>query len=335
MLSNLMDNIQKNDRRRTFIMSMTYGLQLPQGFLQELKGIEGPIEAYEALTRVAQVAEESGYASIWTADHFQTQPEPTQETFFECWTTTAALARDTRRIRVGQMVTANSYRNPALQAKMASTVDVLSHGRFTFGIGAGYYEPDYRTYGYEYPDGATRVRQLREAVQVILALWTEQEATFEGKYYQVRNAINQPKGVQRPHIPLMIAGFGEQVLLKIVAQYADAYNTIGDAATVAHKFAVLKQHCETVGRDYENIHRTAVAICGIGETDEEARALFLSRPSPIIPGDVFSYGLIGSIETIRRRLAAFEEAGVQELILWLPDTAQLKSIRQFAKAFIR
>src|SRR5581483_2265750 len=106
--------------------------------------------------------------------------------------------RDTKRVRIGQMVTGNSYRNPALQAKMASTLDVLAHGRYTFGIGAGYYEPDYRTYGYEYPDANVRLRQLREAVQVILALWTEQQANFDGTFYKVRDAINQPKGVQQP-----------------------------------------------------------------------------------------------------------------------------------------
>src|SRR6266568_3322594 len=170
-------------------MSLKYGLILPQGYGRELLGIKDPIEAYETMTRMAQVAEESGFEAVWTADHFQTAPVPTQETFFECWTTTAALARDTKRIRVGQMVTANSYRNPALQAKMASTLDVLSHGRYTFGIGAGYYEPDYRAYGYTFPDAKTRLRQLQEAVQVILTMWTQEEATFEGRYYQIRGAI--------------------------------------------------------------------------------------------------------------------------------------------------
>jgi F420-dependent oxidoreductase-like protein len=315
-------------------MSLTYGLQLPQGYLQELTGIEGPIEAYETLTRVAQTAEEYGYASIWTADHFQTAPAPSQETFFECWTTTAALARDTKRVRIGQMVTGNSYRNPALQAKMASTLDVLSHGRSIFGIGAGYYEPDYRTYGYEFPEARVRARQLREAVQVILAMWTEPEATFEGTYYQIRGAINQPKGVQQPHIPLLIAGVGEQVTLKLVAQYADACNVLGDPATLAHKFAVLKQHCESIGRDYTSIQRTTVTVCSIGETDEQAQALFHSRVH-FFPGDILSYGLIGSIETIRQRLAAYEEVGVQELVLWFPDAAQLESLRRFARAFIR
>jgi len=186
-------------------MSLKYGLFLPQGYVQELAGIKDPVEAYETLTRWAQTADQSGYDSVWSPDHFITAP-PSQEMIFECWTTAAALARDTKRVRIGQLVTGNSYRNPALQAKMASTLDVLSHGRLTFGIGAGWYEPDYRAYGYAYPDGPERLRQLQEAVQVILAMWTQEEATFEGNYYQIRGAINQPKGVQQPHIPLMIGG---------------------------------------------------------------------------------------------------------------------------------
>src|ERR1051326_3572959 len=120
---------------------------------------------------------------------------------------------------------------------MASTVDVLAHGRLTFGIGAGWYEHEYRAYGYEYPAASERLRQLHEAVQVILAMWTQKEAVFEGRYYQLRGAINQPKGVQQPHIPLLIGGGGEQVTLKLVAQYGDACNITGSLATIQHKFA--------------------------------------------------------------------------------------------------
>src|SRR2546430_4235160 len=172
-------------------MALQFGLLVPQGWRMDLVGITDPVEAYETMTRVAQEAEELDYDSIWLFDHFHTVPVPTQEVTFECWTSTAALARDTKRVRVGQMVTCNNYRNPALLAKMASTVDVLSHGRLIFGIGAGWHEQEYRAYGYEYPDAPERLRQLREAVQVILAMWTQDEAHFEGKYYQVRGAINQ------------------------------------------------------------------------------------------------------------------------------------------------
>lgn len=187
---------------------------------------------------------------------------------------------------------------------MASTVDVLSHGRLTFGIGAGWYEPEYRAYGYQYPDVPERTHQLREAVQVILAMWTQDEVVFEGKYYQVRGAINQPKGVQQPHIPLLIAGGGERVTLKLVAQYADACNVLSDPTTARHKFAVLKQHCEAVGRDYESIYRTTSTPCIIADTDDQAQALLSERMKTLFPGDILSYGLIGSPETIRQRLAA-------------------------------
>jgi F420-dependent oxidoreductase-like protein len=315
-------------------MSLKYSIFLPLGIGGELAGFKGPIEAYEALTHVAQTADELGYETLWLPDHFHTVP-PSQATLFESWTTAAALARDTKRVRIGHMVTGNNYRNPALQAKMASTLDVLSHGRYTFGIGAGWYEQEYHAYGYKYPDAPERLRQLREAVQVILGMWQEEEATFEGNYYQIRGAINQPKGVQQPHIPLLIAGDGEQVTLKLVAQYADACNVLGDFATLEHKFAVLKQHCQTIGRDYLCIHRTTLTLCVIDDTDEQARALIPGGAQLGFPGDVLSYGLIGSPTTIRQRLAAYEAAGVQELVIGFFDVLhKLDAVHRFAREFI-
>src|SRR5436190_8679590 len=312
---------------RELFMSLKFGLSLPQGWIMELARIKDPVEAYEAMTRVAQTADEVGFESVWLVDHFHTIPQLSQEVTFECWTTTAAVARDTKRIRVGQLVTCNGYRNPALLAKMASTVDVLSRGRLNFGIGAGWFEHEYRAYGYDYPETSDRLRRLREAVQVILAMWTQEEAVFEGKYYQVRGAINQPKGVQKPHIPFLIGGGGEKVTLKLVAQYADACNVFGDLETIKHKFAVLKAHCEAVGRDYESIHRTAGAFCCIGETDEQARAKF---PAALLGRPVAAGALIGSPETIRQRLAELEAIGVQEVILGFPDILQVDTLRFFA-----
>jgi len=189
---------------------MDYGIIVPQGWRLDLVGIADPAEAYEAMTRVAKEAETLGFDSLWLYDHFHTIPIPAQEITFECWISTAALARDTTHMRIGQMVTCNSYRNPALLAKMASTVDALSHGRLVLGIGAGWYEHEYRAYGYPYPETGERLGRLHEAIQIILAMWTQDEATFEGTYYQVRGAINQPKGVQKPHIPLLIGGVGKR-----------------------------------------------------------------------------------------------------------------------------
>ncbi|HEV8191624.1 MAG TPA: LLM class F420-dependent oxidoreductase [Ktedonobacterales bacterium] len=310
-------------------MALQFGLLLPQGWTMDLAGITDPVEAYETMTRVAQTAEEVGFASAWLVDHFHTVPHPSQEITFECWTSTAALARDTRTMRIGQMVTCNSYRHPALLAKMASTVDVLAHGRLNFGIGAGWYEHEYRAYGYEFPDAPTRLRHLREAVQVLLALWQEEETHFAGSYYQLRGAINQPKGVQRPHIPLLIGGDGEKVTLKLVAQYADACNVGDDPASVQQKLTVLKQHCEAVGREYERIHRTSTTFCLLADSDEQALAQIPAAVKARI-GTSVSTALVGSPETVRRRLAAYEAAGVQELVLRFVDGTNPEALRRFA-----
>jgi len=320
-------------------MALQFGLFVPQGWRMDLLGIADPQEAYETMTRVAQEAEALGYHSLWLFDHFHTVPTPTQEVTFECWTSAAALARDTRRIRIGQMVTCNGYRNPALLAKMASTLDVMSHGRLTLGIGVGWQEQEFRAYGYDFPDAPTRLRQLREAVQVILALWTQEQAVFEGSYYQVRRAINQPKGVQKPHIPLLTGGSGEQVTLKLVAQYADACNiTNADIATLEHKLSLLKRYCEEMGRDYQSVRRTVLLTCVLAGTDEAALAktgsIERDAHSAAPAAEFRERALIGTPETVRHRLAAYERAGAQEIILYLPDSAHLESVRLFAREYI-
>jgi F420-dependent oxidoreductase-like protein len=309
---------------------MKYGIVLPNGWTMSLVGIKDPVEAYETMTNVARAADETGFASIWLVDHFHTVPVPSQEVTFECWMSLAALARDTKRIRVGPIVTCNSYRNPALLAKMASTLDVLSHGRLNFGIGAGWYEHEYRAYGYPFPSAPERLRQLREALQVLHAMWEQEEATFQGQYYQVRGAINQPKGVQKPHIPILIGGGGEKVTLKLVAQYGDACNVSGDLKTLEHKLAVLKQHCKSVGRDYESIYRTTGSFCSLAESDEEAVALVPDFFKPRL-GDT---SLVGTPATIRGRIAALESLGVQEILMDLPSATDLTVLYRFAKEFI-
>lgn len=314
-------------------MALKFGLLVPQGWTMDLAHIKDPVEAYETMTQVAQTADEVGFTSAWLVDHFHTMPHPSQEVTFECWMSTAALARDTRNIRIGQMVTCNSYRHPALLAKMASTVDVLSHGRLNFGIGAGWSEQEYRAYGYEFPDAPARLRHLSEAVRLILAMWTQEEANFEGTYYQVYGAINQPKGVQKPHIPLLIGGDGEKVTLKLVAQHADACNVGDDPVTMQQKLAVLKQHCETVGRDYESIHRTSTTFCLIADSDEQALAQIPAERKARL-GNRVATALIGSPETLRQRLAIYEEAGAQELLLRFVDGTNLEAIRRFAREFI-
>jgi F420-dependent oxidoreductase-like protein len=312
---------------------MQFSIFLPTGFGQEFAGIPDPVAAFESVTRIARAADETGYETLWVPDHLTTIP-PSQEMIFEAWSTITALARETSRVRIGQLVTGNGYRNPALQAKMASTVDVISGGRLTFGIGAGWWEPDYVGYGYEFGTPRRRLAQLAEAVQIILSMWTEDETTFEGEHYQVRGAVNQPKGVQRPHIPLMIAGGGEKVTLRLAARYADACNVLESPEALRHKFAVLREHCEQVGRDYGAIHRTTSTLCIIADTDEEARALVPPGVEFAFPGDLAGYGLVGTVDTIRERIAAYADAGVQELAVGFQDPTSEDQVREFAKQFI-
>ncbi len=176
------------------------------------------------------------------------------------------------------------------------------------------------------------VKKERTQYGTEMAMWTQEEAHFEGNYYRVRGAINQPKGVQKPHIPLLIGGDGEKVTLKLVAQYADACNVGDDPATMKQKFAVLKEHCETVGRDYESIHRTSTTFCLMADSDEQALAQIPTERKASL-GKSVSTALIGSPETIRQRLVTYEEAGVQELLMRFVDGTNLEAIGRFAKEF--
>ncbi|ADB30254.1 Luciferase-like monooxygenase [Kribbella flavida DSM 17836] len=314
-------------------MPLAFSLFLPTGFGQELASFDDPVEAAAVVTRLAETAEEAGFAAVYLPDHLQTVP-PSQAYVFESWSLLTTLAARTERIRLGQLVSGNAYRNPALQAKMASTVDVLSNGRLDFGIGAGWYERDYEAFGYPYDDGPERLRRLREAVQVIRSLWTQDVTTFAGKYYRLVDAVNQPRGVQQPHIPLMIAGGGEKVTLKLVAQYADACNLMASPAEVERKLGILRAHCDAVGSDFDGIRRTVTTACLIAGTDDEAQGALAPETGLFYPGDFASYLLYGTVDTVRRRIAAYEAVGVQELVIGFHDSLNPDAIRRFAKEFI-
>ena len=193
----------------------------------------------------------------WAFDHFiPLGPDPTGPQL-EGWTLLAALAARTERLRVGLMVTGNIYRHPAVLAKMVATVDIISHGRLDFGIGAGWNELECRMYGIPlYPPGE-RIRRLGEACEVIKRLWTETVANFDGKYYQLKDARCEPKPVQKPNPPFVIGGSGEQLTLRIVAQYANIWNFVGGSVdTLRHKNEVLNDHCAAIGRDPRTIERS-------------------------------------------------------------------------------
>jgi len=298
----------------------------------DLVDIPDPVEKYEAMTRCALEAEAAGFDAVFLYDHFHTVPDPVPESVFECWTSMAALARDTKTIRLGQMVTCNSYRPPALLAKMASSIDVMSHGRLILGIGAGWYEHEYEAFGYPYPDTPERLRMLRESLQVIKAMWTLGDASFDGRYYHLRGAINEPKPVQKPHPPIWIGGGGEKVTLKLVAQYGDACNLRADVDTVRHKLAVLREHCDAVGRDYDSVLKTFEFYAILGDRDETERVI--KDTARRIGRDeefVRSWNeFIGDADEIVAMVQEYAALGIDYFIVNLPNAAEGGAIARFA-----
>ena len=309
------------------------GVFVPQGWRMDLADVPNPIEKYETMSRCAREAEQAGFDAVWLYDHFHTVPTPQIESVFECWTSMAGLARDTKTIRLGQMVTCNGYRPPSLLAKMASCIDVMSRGRLILGIGAGWYQHEYEAYGYQYPDTPERLRMLRESLQVIKAMWTEEHATFDGRYYHVRGAINEPKPVQKPHPPIWIGGGGEKVTLKLVAQYGDACNFNADVETVRHKLEVLREHCETVGRDYDSVLKTLEFYTILGESREIDRVV---ADAALRSGQDESFirswhPLHGDADRIAGIIQSYADVGIQYFIVNLPNAFEGGVIARFAE----
>jgi F420-dependent oxidoreductase-like protein len=305
-------------------MAVQFGVFVPQGWRMDLMEIRDPVEQYEAMTRVAKVADAlPAFDSIWVYDHFHTVPRPTQETTFEAWTSMAGLVRDTQRIHVGQMVTCIGYRNPALLAKMASTVDVMSHGRLYCGIGAGWYEHEWLAYGYGFPELRDRMRAFREATAIIYQMWTEEAPSLKGEYFHIDKPINQPKGARKPHPSLWIGGDGEKVTLKLVAQYADACNITGEPAEIPHKLDVLRQHCEAVGRDYDSIVKSCevnVIPLRAGQDPEQATEKHRNVYSMSLE-NLRNVAFVGEPDAIVEHLQAKVAAGIEYFILYVPRLA--------------
>ena len=172
---------------------ITFGVFIPQGWKMELVSIADPVEKWQKTIEIAQLAEKLGYDSIWVYDHFHNVPRPAHETVFECWTVIAAISQLTTKIRLGQMVGCNLYREPSLLAKITSTIDVISGGRLDWGIGAGWYENECRGYGFDFPEPKVRIAMLRECVEIVRSMWTNEETTYDGKHYKMVRGNCDPK----------------------------------------------------------------------------------------------------------------------------------------------
>jgi len=325
---------------------MRFGTFIPQGWRFDLVGID-PAEQWSTMKRLAQRADDGPWESIWVYDHFHTTPIPSEEATHEAWTLMSAFAASTDRVRLGQMCTCMGYRNPAYLAKVAATVDHVSGGRVEMGIGGGWYEHEWRAYGYGFPEVGDRLRMLREGVDIMTQAWETGSATLDGRYFQVEGAIVQPLPIQRPRIPVWIAGGGEKVTLRIAATYAQ-YTNFGAARLdeFEHKSAVLRGHCDDLGRDFAEITRSTEAVVVVGETEAEVAdrlAVISERIRRFAPEahDRFmavytsDNPTVGTVEQVTEKLAALQKAGMGYTITYFPELAyDLSGVELFEKKVI-
>ena len=228
---------------------MDIGLMVPQGWKGEYDGWSAA-KAWDRSIELARHAEGLGFESLWVFDHFTTVPQPTEEITFESFTMLGALASETSRVRLGHMVICTGFRNPALTAKMASTLDVISGGRFELGIGAGWKQDEWLAYGYGFPPIAERLATLGDHLEVIRRMLLPGRATYEGEYAQVHGAINVPKGIQKPRIPIIVGGNGRNVTWRYAARFADELNLVFlSPDEVREELPIIRQRCEEEGRD--------------------------------------------------------------------------------------
>jgi F420-dependent oxidoreductase-like protein len=298
-------------------------------------GIQTPQEGatYDALAAHWREADALGFESVWLDDHLYGVVRPAGEPQMEAWTLLSALVRETARIRVGILVTCNSYRSPALVAKMAATVDVISGGRFIHGMGAGWYQSEYEGYGYPFPKAGVRLAQLDEALRVQKLLWSEERATFGGTYYRVADAWCSPKPVQRPHPPILIGGGGERVLLRLVARHADVWNNGGTVAEFVHKLSVLRRHCTSEKRDYDAIEKSWFGNVIIDADPARARARLerVATAWGMSAEQMEARALAGTPERIAERVREYVALGVTSFIGMFGRVDDLRSTRLFAE----
>jgi F420-dependent oxidoreductase-like protein len=308
-----------------------FGVFMPQGWKMELSGIEGAEAKWQKAVDIAVLAEELGYHSIWVYDHFHNVPRPAHEAVFECWTTMAAISQRTSRIRLGQMVGCNGYREPALLAKITSTIDVISGGRLEWGIGAGWYENEFRGYGYQFPKPKDRIGMLKESVEIVKSMWTNTETSYDGDYYKLVRANCDPKPLQVPNPPIWIGGGGEQLTLRVVAEHADCSNFGGKPEEWARKREILKGHCAAVGRDEEEIRKTWSPEVFIRSTEKEVAA----RTTGGLWGEpVESWrdgNLVGTPEQVAEKIAKYVAIGCTGFVPWCADYPDTESMELLAK----
>jgi F420-dependent oxidoreductase-like protein len=275
-------------------------------------------ELFDKVVELGTAAEETGFDSIWVMDHFYQLPPlgGPERPMLEAYTLLGALGARTSRVRLGALVGGVTYRNPALVAKAATTLDVITKGRAILGLGAAWFDVEHAALGFDFPPDRERIDRLDEAVQICKAMLTEETTTFDGRYYRVRDARNVPRPITPGGPPIMIGGGGEKRTLAVVARHADMWNFSGDPQTYAAKLATLRRHCDEAGRDYDAILKTKLSTLVLSETEEQAKATreMLAQVS----GRGVGGFNVGTEKEILLQVEELLEAGVEYFIFNMP-----------------
>ena len=318
-------------------MKISFGVRVPNVTLPRYFPMLRRLD-YKALLDYAVEAELLGYDSVWVNDHLIFGSG-----ILECWTTLSSLVPITERIRLGTLVLCNNFRYPSVLAKMAATLDYISEGRLEFGIGAGWYEEEHRAYGIPFPKPAERVERLKEAVEIIKKIWTEESPHYYGKFYKIEGAVCEPKPLQKPHPPITIGGAGEKLMMRLIAQHADRCNFAHRSPVeYAHKLNVLKEACSKVGRRFDEIEKSwwgrAMISNDVEEINAQLKALYLSqkRDSPFEEWveEIKANSIVGTPEECIEKLREYTRLGVTYFILRFGDAPAKKGLRLFAEEVI-
>jgi F420-dependent oxidoreductase-like protein len=312
--------------------NIRFGLQIPSFTYPEV----APEDLFERVSDIAVAAEDSGFDSVFVMDHFYQLPglgRP-EEHMFEAYTLLSALAACTHTVRLGCMVGGMTYRNPAFLAKTVTCLDVISKGRAIWGIGAGWFEKEHHDYHFEFGTFTDRFEKLEEGLQIAKSMFVNDTTTFSGKWFQVTDALNSPKPIQAGGPPILIGGSGEKKTLRMVAQYGDACNVFGDAATVRRLMGVLDEHCATLGRNPTDICRTRLGTLVVGRTMEEAQtklsARFGGAAIDSLPADVQArvkgMFIVGDADEVGAKVQELLDAGLDGIVVNMPDAHDLDAV---------
>jgi alkanesulfonate monooxygenase SsuD/methylene tetrahydromethanopterin reductase-like flavin-dependent oxidoreductase (luciferase family) len=308
------------------------GVFIPQGWKLEYTGWSGP-DAWGRSVELARLAESLEYDDLWVYDHVETVPRREATHVFEAFTMLAALSQQTSQVSLGQLVTCASYRNAGLLAKEAACIDVYSGGRLILGLGAGWFNEEYHSYGYDYLSNPVRLAVLDETLEVVRRLWTEQTVTFAGDHLRFDGAYCDPKPVQQLP-PVLVGGGGEKVNLRIAARRADLTNWQVGLADFERKSGLLERYCEEIGRPFGDITRTHGPDCRLFDTEAETLAWCESEDGGDLwggtpTGRYLADNLVGTVDQVIDKTQAFVDAGCRGLILWLRDYPGDETLRRF------